>query len=134
MKKLFFYGICIVLALVLCSCAAIDGNVATNLEILTSDELSGRLCIAEGAQKTAAFLAEKLEAAGMEPYSCGYTIPFIYTLPVPSTVRLVIYTEQGKTVLIIHTPFCPRLPSRAPYSGRRAAARKEAFPFKRKAA
>ncbi len=99
MKKLFFYGICIVLALVLCSCAAIDGNVATNLEILTSDELSGRLCIAEGAEKTAAFLAEKLEAAGMEPYSGGYTIPFIYTLPVPSTMRLVIYTEQGKTVL-----------------------------------
>ncbi|HWS28866.1 MAG TPA: M28 family metallopeptidase [Clostridia bacterium] len=100
MKKLSFYGICIALALVLCSCAAVDvGNVAADLEVLTGDELSGRLCVAEGAQKTAAFLAEKLVAAGAEPYADGYFVPFSHTLPVPSEVKLVISTAQGEEVL-----------------------------------
>ncbi|HMM32412.1 MAG TPA: M28 family metallopeptidase [Clostridia bacterium] len=99
MKKLLFYGVCIALALVVCSCAAAGGGVAADLEVLTSDELSGRLCVAQGAGKTAAFLAEKLEAAGMEPYAVGYVVPFTETLPVPSGARLVISADQGEVVL-----------------------------------
>ncbi len=99
MKKLSFYGICIALALALCSCAATGGGVAADLEVLTSDELSGRLCVAEGAEKTAALLAKRLEAAKMEPYADDYLVPFTRTLPVPSGARLVISAEQGEIVL-----------------------------------
>jgi hypothetical protein len=100
MKRMSLFTFYVFLILLLCSCTGAKGDaVSSDLEFLTSDSLSGRLCFTKDAEETVSFLTQRLDAAGLEPFSDSFASPFENMLPTGGVTKLTIRTPQGEIVL-----------------------------------